>query len=265
MSREAIIYEVSDGVARLILNRPEKLNSMNVPLLEESRAAIAEAEQDPEARVLVITGSGRGFCSGADLSARGESSAGLSPGQHTYQRMDRYFNPLIRAIHECKLPVICAVNGVAAGGGMGLALSGDIVIAARSATFVQVFTKQLGIIPDCGSSWYLERLVGRARAMGLAFLGDKLTAETAEVWGLIWKCVDDDHLGREVDAIARQLAEGPTTAYREVRQALAHAEQATLPEQLDYERDRQRVLCDGADFAEGVMAFLQKRKPEFRR
>lgn len=266
MGFESIIYGVKDGVAKLTLNRPEKLNSLNVPLMKEVREAMAAAQADKDARVLVVTGAGRGFCAGADLSARAEDALpGLSPGQQTWKRMDEYFNPMIRDLNECTLPVICAVNGVAAGGGMGLALSGDITIAARSATFVQVFTKQLAIIPDCGSTWYLPRLVGRARATGLAFLGDKLTAEQAEAWGLIWKCVDDDKLEAEVAALARQLADGPTATYAEVRKAFAHAENASLAGQLDYERDQQRVLCDGANFMEGVMAFLQKRKPVFKR
>jgi 2-(1,2-epoxy-1,2-dihydrophenyl)acetyl-CoA isomerase len=266
MGYETILYAVRDGMAWLTLNRPEKLKSMNIPLLKEARAAVRAAQEDKTARALVITGAGRGFCAGADLSAHGDGAdPGLSPGQRTWERMDKYFNPLIREIYESSLPVICAVNGVAAGGGMGLALAGDIVIAAKSATFVQVFTRQLGIIPDLGSTWHLPRLVGRARSLGLAFLGEKLGAEQAEAWGLIWKCVDDDHLRAEVDAIGKQLAEGPTATYAEVRKAFAHAEGATLPEQLDYERDQQRVLCDGANFAEGVAAFLQKRKPTFGR
>lgn len=266
MAYECILLNVENGVATLTLNRPASLNSMNITLLRETRAAVREAQANPESRVLVITGAGRGFCSGADLSAHDDAMpAGLSPGQRTYRRMDEYFNPMIREIYECNLPVITAVNGVAAGGGMGLALTGDIVIAARSAKFVQVFTKQLGIIPDLGSSWHLPRLVGRARAMGLAFLGDALPAEQAEEWGLIWKCVDDEKLMEEVGAIAARLVEGPTSAYREVRSALAHGEHSTLPRQLDYERDVQGVLCDGADFAEGVVAFMQKRKPVFKR
>lgn len=266
MSYETILYDVSDGVARLTLNRPEKLNSMNLPLLKEAREAVRAAQTDADARVLVITGAGRGFCAGADLTAHGDGEgANLSPGERTALRMKDYFNPLIQDIHECALPVVCAVNGVAAGGGMGLALSGDITLAARSATFVQVFTRQLGIIPDCGSTWVLPRLVGRARAQGLAFLGEKLPAEEAERWGLIWKCVDDEKFEDEVAAIAGRLAEGPTSCYAEVRKAFLHAESATLPEQLEYERQQQRVLCDGADFAEGVMAFLQKRKPVFKK
>jgi 2-(1,2-epoxy-1,2-dihydrophenyl)acetyl-CoA isomerase len=266
MGYETIGYEVREGMAWLTLNRPEKLNSMNIALLKEARAAVRAAQEDEAARVLVITGAGRGFCAGADLTAHDDGTApGLSPGERTWQRMDQYFNPLIREIHECSLPVICAVNGVAAGGGMGLALAGDIVIAAKSATFVQVFTRQLGIIPDLGSTWQLPRLVGRARSLGLAFLGEKLEAERAAAWGLIWKCVEDDCLRSEVEAIGMQLAEGPTSTYAEVRKAFAHAEGATLAEQLDYERDQQRVLCDGAHFAEGVMAFLKKRKPVFRR
>lgn len=266
MSYETILYDLSDGVARLTLNRPDKLNSMNMTLLKEARDAVHVAQNAGEAGVLVITGAGRGFCAGADLTAHGDSEGvNLSPGERTALRMKDFFNPLIQDIHECSLPVVCAVNGVAAGGGMGLALSGDITIAKRSATFVQVFTRQLGIIPDCGSTWTLPRAVGRARALGLAFLGEKLPAEDAERWGLIWKCVDDEAFEDEVAAVARQLAEGPTSCFAEVRKAFLSAESATLSEQLEYERQQQRVLCDGADFAEGVMAFLQKRKPVFKK
>ena len=265
MNYETVLLDIDEGIATLTLNRPEVLNAINIDLIRDMRAAVSDAQKDPGARVLVITGAGRGFCSGADLAARAANDdSGMTPGERTAQRMDTAFNPLVCEIYECELPVITAINGVAAGGGMGLALLGDIVIAARSAKFIQVFTPKLGIIPDMGCTWHLQRLAGRARAMGMALLGDRISAEQAADWGVIWKCVDDEQLQDEVGRIAAQLRDGPTRAYHEVRKALAHAEHNTLPQQLDYERDVQKVLADSEDFMEGVLAFVQKREPAFK-
>lgn len=264
MKYETVILEIEDGIATLTLNRPEALNAMNMQLLADAKAAVIAAQADESARVLVITGAGRGFCSGADLAAApSDDDKGLSTGERTAKRMETAFNPLLKEIYECDLPVITAINGVAAGGGAGLALLGDITIAAKSAKFIQVFTPKLGIIPDLGCTWHLPRLVGRSRAIGLAFLGEPLTGEQAAEWGLVWKCVDDDRLADEVHEYAVRLASGPTRAYAETRKALDHGAQSTLPEQLDYERDVQRVLTDTPNFIEGVMAFMQKRKPVF--
>ncbi len=264
MKLETVLLQVSEGVATLTLNRPDVLNAISMELIRDIRAAVKAVEEDMSARVLLITGAGRGFCSGADLtSSSATQDSDMSIGDVTSERMRTGFNPLVQGIFDCRVPVIVAVNGVAAGGGMGLALLGDIVIAARSATFIQVFTPQLGIIPDMGSTWHLQRLVGRARALGMAMLGDRISGEQAEHWGMIWKCVDDDALMEEAMKIADQLKNGPTATYREVRQALAHAEHATMAEQLEFERERQQVLTNAPNFMEGVMAFLQKRKPVF--
>lgn len=264
MEFETVLLDISDGVGTLTFNRPEVLNAINMDLIRDVRAAVKAVEEDSSARVLVITGAGRGFCSGADLASRQENQdPSMSIGDMTADRMEKAFNPMVQDIYDCRLPVVTAINGVAAGGGMGLALLGDIVVAARSAKFIQVFTPQLGIIPDMGCTWHLQRLAGRARALGMAMLGERISAEQAVEWGLIWKCVDDGALMDEVMVIANQLKDGPTATYREVRQALAFAEHATLAEQLEYERERQRVLTNAPNFLEGVMAFLQKRKPVF--
>lgn len=266
MEFETVLLDVSDGIATLTLNRPGTLNAINMDLIRDVRAAVQCVNEDSSARVLVITGAGRGFCSGADLtssSAADDPGSDMTTGERTGERMRTGFNPMVQEIYDVRVPVVCAVNGVAAGGGMGLALAGDIVIATRSAKFIQVFVPKLGIIPDMGSTWHLPHLVGRARAMGLAMLGDRLSAEQAAEWGLIWKCVDDDTFMEEVLGVARQLRDGPTATYREVRRAFAHAEHATLSEQLDYERERQPFLTDAPNFAEGVQAFLEKRAPKF--
>ncbi len=265
MSYKTVDLNIRDGVATLTLNRPKVLNAINPELIEDVRLAVQSAQDDESVRVLVITGAGRGFCSGADLTARSEDDGeGLTSGERTYRGMDTGFNPMVREIYECRVPVVTAVNGVAAGGGMGIALLGDIVIAAKSAKFIQVFTPNLGLIPDMGCTWHLQRLVGRARAMGMAMLGTPILAEEAERIGLIWKSVDDDMLGEEVDHVVEQLRNGPTVAYHEVRKALAHAEHASFAEQLDYERDMQKHRADSADFAEGVLAFIEKRRPVFQ-
>ncbi|MFP6584700.1 MAG: enoyl-CoA hydratase-related protein [Candidatus Hydrogenedentota bacterium] len=268
MEFETVLLDNSDGIATLTLNRPDALNAINMDLIRDVRAAMKCVNEDTSARVLLITGAGRGFCSGADLtssSAADTDNDGMTTGERTGERMRTGFNPMVQDVYDCRVPVVVAVNGVAAGGGMGFALAGDIVIAARSAKFIQVFVPNLGIIPDMGSTWHLPHLVGRARAMGLAMLGDRLTAEKAEEWGLIWKCVDDETFMEEAIALASQLRDGPTDTYREVRKAFAHAEHSTLSEQLDYERKKQPSLTDTPNFHEGVAAFKEKRKPVFNK
>jgi 2-(1,2-epoxy-1,2-dihydrophenyl)acetyl-CoA isomerase len=178
--------------------------------------------------------------------------------------MEDYFNPLVRDLYHLEKPTVAAVNGIAAGGGVGLALTADIVLAAHSASFKLVFVPKLGIVPDCGASFHLQRLVGRARALGMILLGESLPAERAAEWGLIWRCVDDDELMDEAMAIAGRMAAGPTLAFPQLRRVIAAADHNTLEEQLDLERDTQRILADTADFLEGVMAFGQKRKPNFQ-
>ena len=260
---ETILYEVSEGIARLTLNRPEVLNSINTKMIEEVRAAVAEFAADDAARVLLLTGNGKGFCAGADLAANAAGDDGMSTGQRVAHGMDTGFNPLVRELAEVPKPVITAVNGTTAGGGCGLALCGDIVVAARSASFIQVFGPKLALIPDMGCTWFVPRLVGRARARALALLGNKLPAETAAEWGLILECVDDSVLLDHAMAYARKLAGGPPNAFGEIKKALDVSETNTLSEQLDYERDIQGMLGDHANFKEGVISFLKKKDPEF--
>ena len=261
MTYETILYEMSDGIGRLTLNRPERLNSFTVAMHAEVRELLQSLTREPRLRVLVLTGAGRGFCAGQDLSDRtvragGETAVDLGDS------IERYYKPLVLALRALPMPVIAAVNGVAAGAGANLALACDIVIAARSASFIQSFAK-LGLVPDCGGTWFLPRLVGEARARGLALLGEKLSAEQAQAWGLIWRCVEDSELGCVVDEVARQLAAAAPLGLARTKQALQGASGRTLEQQLDIERDFQRELGYSSDFAEGVAAFMQKRPPSF--
>lgn len=252
-----------DGtVAVLRLDRPEVLNAMNADLIDELREALRAVSDDTQVRALVLTGNGRGFCAGADLAA-GVEGPGATLGDNVAHSMDARFNPLVRELFSLRVPIVAAVNGVAAGGGVGLALSADLVLAARSASFKLVFAPALGIVPDVGSSYYLPHLVGRARALGLSLLGESLPAETAEAWGLIWRCVPDDQLMDVAMQLARRLAGGPTRAFARLRSLYAAAEQGALSTQLDLERESQRELCNSHDFMEGVAAFVQKRPPRF--
>jgi 2-(1,2-epoxy-1,2-dihydrophenyl)acetyl-CoA isomerase len=263
MAYDLIELEISDGVALLRLNRPEVLNSLNEPLIREIRSGLADVSEDPAARALVLTGAGHGFCAGADLSG-GDMTPDLSLGEVVAESMEELFNPLVRDLFHLDKPTVAAVNGTAAGGGVGIALTADIAVAARSASFKLVFVPKLGIVPDCAASFHLQRVIGRARALGMSMLGESITAERAAEWGLIWSCVDDDELMDEAMAIATRLAAGPTLAFAHLRRVFAAADHNTLDEQLDLERDTQRILCDSEDFLEGAMAFLQKREPKFK-
>jgi 2-(1,2-epoxy-1,2-dihydrophenyl)acetyl-CoA isomerase len=260
MSYQTIVFEASEGIARLTLNRPERLNSFNTAMHSEVRDALAALEGDAAVRVLVITGAGRGFCAGQDLGERVVAPGGAPPDLGP--SIERGYKPLILALRRLPLPVIAAVNGVAAGAGANIALACDLVIAARSASFVQAFSK-IGLVPDSGGTWILPRLVGQARAMGLALLGEKLPAEQAAHWGLIWRCVEDAELAAEVDTLARQLATAPTRGLVRTKQAMLEGWSRTLEQQLDVERDYQRELGHSADYAEGVAAFMEKRAPRF--
>ena len=257
---ETIRFECDAGVATLTFNRPDRLNSFTVQMHGEVRAALDRVMQDGAIRCLVLTGAGRGFCAGQDLADRAVAPAEAAPDLG--HSIETYYRPLIVTLRSLPLPVICAVNGVAAGAGANLALAGDLVFAARSASFVQSFAK-IGLVPDCGGTWVLPRLVGRARALGLALLGDRLTAEQAELWGLIWKCVDDDQLMPTVNEVARQLAAGPTRGFARTKQAIDAADRMTLEQSLDLERDYQRELGRSDDYREGVAAFMGKRPPQF--
>jgi len=226
----------------------------------ELRDALAKVRADTTARVLLITGAGRGFCAGQDLSDRA-----VAPGDAPVDlgaSIEANYRPLVLALQSFPMPVVCAVNGVAAGAGANIALACDLVIAAKSASFIQAFCK-IGLIPDSGGTYFLPRLVGTARAMGLSLLGDKLPAQLAADWGLIWKCVDDADLASTVDALLAQLAQAPTRGLVATRRALHASSSATLEAQLDLERDLQRELGNSADYREGVAAFLAKRSPQF--
>lgn len=259
MSYQSILFSVTDGIARLTFNRPDKLNSFTSAMHGEVRDALGRVRADG-VRVLVLTGAGRGFCAGQDLSDRAVAPGGK--GADLGESIERNYTPLILSLRALPVPVIAAVNGVAAGAGANIALACDLVIAARSASFVQAFCK-LGLVPDSGGTWSLPRLLGNARAMGLALLGDKLPAQQAADWGLIWRCVEDAELAAAVDALAAQLAAAPTLGLARTKQAIYGGWERTLAEQLDVERDMQRELGWSQDYAEGVAAFIEKRAPRF--
>jgi len=263
MDYQHILFSISDRIARLTLNRPERLNSFNVAMHLEVRdalARVAAGAADRSVRVLVLGAAGRGFCAGQDLSDRAVAPGDAPPDLG--ESIEKYYGPLVLALRALPIPVVCAVNGVAAGAGANIPLACDIVIAARSASFIEAFCK-LGLLPDTGGTYFLPRLLGHARATGLAMLGDKLSAEQAAAWGLIWKCVDDEQLGPEVDALARHLADAPTQGLARAKQALQQSGLNTLEAQLDVERDAMRALGRTADYREGVAAFTEKRAPRF--
>lgn len=258
MAFETILFSLQEGIAHLTLNRPDKLNSFNLEMHAEVRAALARVRGEG-ARVLVVSGAGRGFCAGQDL---GDRAVTLGQNVDLGQSIENNYKPLVLALRSLPMPVIAAVNGVAAGAGANIALACDLVVAAKSATFVQAFCK-IGLIPDSGGTWLLPRLVGNARAMGLAMLGDKLSAEQAANWGLIWRCVEDAELTPTVAALAQHFARAPTQCMAEIKQAVYGSWQHSLEQQLDVERDAQSRLGASADYAEGVAAFTEKRAPRF--
>lgn len=260
MNYQNIRYVVEDGLARLTLNRPDKLNSFTVAMHHEVHAALDAAAADTQVRALVLTGAGRGFCAGQDLSDRAVAPGADKPDLG--ESIEKYYGPLVRRLRAMPKPVVCAVNGVAAGAGANVALACDIVIAVQNASFIQPFCK-LGLVPDAGGTWFLPQLLGRSRALGLALLGDTLSAEQAAQWGLIWKCVSAADFDAEVNAVARKLAAGPTLGLARTKQAIDAAATSTLAEQLDRERDFQRELGHSLDYAEGVSAFRTKRAPQF--
>jgi 2-(1,2-epoxy-1,2-dihydrophenyl)acetyl-CoA isomerase len=259
MDFETIQLEIANGAARLTLNRPDRLNSFTVQMHDEVSRAL-EAVSKSDARVLVLTGAGRGFCAGQDLSDRAVAPGG--EGVDLGESLEKRYNPLVRRIASLDMPVICAVNGVAAGAGANIALACDIVIAARSAKFIQSFAN-IGLIPDSGGTWTLPRLAGQARALGLALTGEPLTAERAEAWGMIWECVDDDKLREETDALAAKFASAPTRGLAATKKLIRESGARTFDAQLDIERDAQRALGRTADYKEGVAAFMEKRTPKF--
>ena len=259
MSYDTILFSVDGGIARLTLNRPDKLNSFNPQMHGEVRDALQRLPAS-DARVLVLSGAGRAFCAGQDLGDRAVTAG--SQGVDLGKSIDEYYNPLVLALQTLPMPVIAAVNGVAAGAGANIALACDLVIAAGSASFVQAFAK-LGLLPDSGGTWTLPRLVGNARALGLALLGNKLAAEQAAAWGMIWQCVPDTEFAAAVDALAQTLAAAPTRGLAATKAAIRGSWRHSLAEQLDIERDVQRELGRSNDYAEGVAAFIEKRSPRF--
>jgi 2-(1,2-epoxy-1,2-dihydrophenyl)acetyl-CoA isomerase len=260
MSYENILFGLDGGIARLTLNRPDRLNSFNDAMHAEVRDALGRVSADGSARVLVVTGAGRGFCAGQDLSDRAVAAGGAPVDLGA--SIDRNYKPLVLALRGLPMPVICAVNGVAAGAGANLAFACDLVIAAKSASFIEAFCR-LGLVPDTGGTYFLPRLVGTARAMGLALLGDKLSAEQAAAWGLIWQCVDDVELKPTADRLATHFAQAPTKGLARTKQALYTSSSNTLEAQLDLERDFMRELGASDDYREGVAAFIAKRPPRF--
>jgi 2-(1,2-epoxy-1,2-dihydrophenyl)acetyl-CoA isomerase len=260
MDESPVRVEARPGYRVVTLNRPDKLNSFNEAMHEALRAALEEAAADRDTGAVVLTGAGRAFCAGQDLSDRVMGEGGKRPDLG--DTLERTYNPLVRRLHALPFPVVCAVNGVAAGAGANVALACDVVLAARSAKFLQAFAK-IGLIPDSGGTWTLPHLVGRARAMALAMLAETVTAEEAESWGMIWKAVDDAALMGEAETLAERLAAMPTGALVAVRRAIDAAATNGLDAQLDLERDLQAELGRGDDYAEGVRAFLEKRPAKF--
>lgn len=261
MDETPILSTLDQGVLTITLNRPDKLNSFNEPMHLALREQIERAHDDSGVRAVLITGAGRGFCAGQDLGDRDPRKMDGPPDLgHT---LDTFYNPTLRRIRSLEKPVIAAVNGVAAGAGANLALACDIVLAARSARFIQAFSK-VGLTPDAGGSWSLSHLLGEARAKGLALTAEPLSAEKAESWGLIWKAVEDDQLMPEAQALAGKFATGPTRGLGLTKMSIQAAATRSFSDQLDFERDTQRIAGRTRDYAEGVSAFLEKRPPEFK-
>lgn len=260
MTYETIHHANEDGVARITLNRPDRLNSFTQQMHEELAQVLDAADGDPTVRAIWLTGAGRGFCAGQDLNDRA-----VAPGAEPSdlgETVARYWAPLVRRLSTRDKPVVCAVNGVAAGAGANVALACDIVFAARSAKFIQSFAN-IGLIPDTGGTFALPRMLGQARALGLALTAEPLTAERAAEWGMIWKCVDDDALEAESLALAKRLAAGPTRGLAATKHALRASFQLGLDDALASEQALMRELGFSDDYREGVSAFMEKRKPDF--
>jgi len=257
-----VVCQREGDIAILSLNLPHRLNPLSMPMQEALRAQLARLRDEGRVRAVVLTGVGKSFCVGADLTSMDASAPG-SLGERTAEAMQALSNRLIEDLRSMPFAVVSAVNGPCAGAGVGMALAADVVLAARSAYFYLPFMPRLGIVPDLGTTWFLERLVGRGRAVAMSLLGERLGAEQAAQWGLAWACVEDADLRTRAVELAQRLAKLPLHAVREIRAAYEHAADATLVGQMRYEADRQRELIDRPEFAEGVKAFLEKREPKF--
>lgn len=257
----SILVEKTGGLCRITLNRPDKLNSFNDEMHRALRAAMEDARDDASVRAILLTGAGRGFCAGQDLGDRDPSKMTEAPDLGV--TVETFYNPLTRLMRAIEKPIICAVNGVAAGAGANIALTCDIVLAAKSAKFIQAFSK-IGLVPDSGGTWLLPRMIGEPRAKALTMLATPLSAEQAESWGLIWRAVPDEDLMKEAEALANQLAAGPTLGLGLTKKAIQAASENSHSEALDLERDLQRQAGRSADYAEGVAAFLAKRAPNYK-
>ena len=253
----SVLVSREGGIMRVTLDRPEKLNAFDAEMAQATRAAFDEAARDDRVRVVLLTGNGRAFCAGQDLA-----EPGVAPGSDLGATIERSYSPMIRAMRALAKPIVARVNGVAAGAGANLAFASDIVVAARSASFIESFSR-IGLLPDSGGTWMLPRLFGHARAVAFAMLGERITAEQAHAWGAIWDVVDDDKLDDACNVLASTLAQAPTRALGAIKTAFDTGWTSTLDAALDRERDLQRILGATRDYAEGVAAFSEKRKPEF--
>ena len=260
MAYEKILLAKDNGLATITLNAPDRLNAVSRKMIAELKLCWEELAADASVRAVLLTGAGRGFCAGADLADPDREASATSDAGAA---LDKFFNPVICAMRALPKPIVSAVNGVAAGVGMSFALASDVAVAGKSASFLQAFAR-IGLLPDGGSTWFLPRMVGDARARGLAMLAPQITAQQAKDWGLIWDVVEDAELMPKATEIARKLADGPTLALARIKEALNQAAGNDLSAQLDLERDSQRVLGKTEDFKEGVAAFLTKRKADFK-
>lgn len=260
MSYDTILLDIAEGVATITLNRPERLNSFTEKMHADLRSALDKIEKSPEVRALVITGAGRGFCAGQDLAEA--THTGDPKDFDAGATLEKNYNVMLHRLRALPYPVICAVNGIAAGAGANVALACDIVIAARSASFLQAFAK-IGLIPDAGGTYTLTHRIGLARALALSLTAEPLPAEQAAQWGLIWKCVDDNQLAEETRTLAKKFATGPTRAYQLIKQAIYAAPSNTFDQQLQLEVKLQTEAGRTHDFVEGVKAFLEKRAPKY--
>lgn len=266
MQFTVIKLDVEEGIATITLADPATMNGLSIQMLRELAQALAQIRERADVYAVILTGTGKAFCSGANLTeGTGRVGNDASYGDAVGNMMENHHNPLVMALRNLPVPIVAAVNGAAAGAGMGLALAADIVIAGHSAFFQAPFLPRLGLLPDMGTSWLLPRHLGRARSMGLMLLGDRLPAQHAADWGLIWECVDDDRLMPHARETGLRLASGPSHAVTEARAALDVSETQCLEWQLDYERKRQRHLATLPSLAEGVRAFFEKRAPVFKK